>query len=155
MIRGLKYGGQIVQGRVLGELFAQRLLERAQTGSPQLLLPVPLGRSRYCKRGYNQAMVLAEPIARRACLVLRTDVLVRQRETLEQAGLDRRARRHNLARAFAVVRPLDAQHVAVIDDVLTTGSTASELARVLKDAGAARVDVWCIARAARQAAGSS
>lgn len=154
MIRGLKYGGQIFQGRVLGELFAQHALERASCDRPQLLLPVPLGRDRFRKRGYNQAAVLAEPIARRARLMLRNDVLVRTRETLEQAGLDRQARQRNLARAFALRRPLHAEHVALFDDVLTTGSTTRELARVLKRAGAKRVDVWCIARAARASAGS-
>jgi ComF family protein len=147
MVRGLKYGGAIAHGRVLGELFVRQLQERNRSARPDLLLPVPLGPARFRKRGYNQAIVLAEQIARRSGIRLRTDALIRTRDTLEQAGLDRRARRKNLRRAFALLHPLRAKHVAIVDDVVTTGSTANEMARVLKRAGVARVEVWAIARA--------
>ena len=150
MIRRFKYAGAIPEGRVLGELVAERLRDEGREHWPDALLPVPLGPARFCKRGYNQAIVVAEHIASRLRIPLHTDVLVRSRETAEQAGLDRRARRKNLRRAFALARPLPAPHLAVIDDVVTTGSTAEEVARTLKRAGAKRVEVWAIARAARQ-----
>jgi ComF family protein len=148
MIRALKYGNAIAYGRVLGDLFA-----RCEFAAPlpEVILPVPLGRARFVARGYNQALELASRVARQLDIELRADVLVRTRETLEQAGLDRRARRKNLRNAFSVAKPLEAAHVAVFDDVVTTGSTANELARVLKRAGVARVEVWAIARAARAA----
>jgi ComF family protein len=149
MIRRLKYGGALAMGRVLGELFARRCAARRAGSYPQLLIPVPLAHRRFCERGYNQAIVLAEHINRELALPLRTDLLVRVRETLEQAGLDQRERRKNILRAFETTGSLPAAHVAIIDDVVTTGSTANEIARVLKRAGAERVEVWAMARAAR------
>lgn len=150
MVRRLKYGGAIAHARVLADLFVQQLDERCRSDRPERLLPVPLGPARFRQRGYNQAIVLAEQIARRSGIRLQTDALVRTRDTLEQAGLDRRARRKNVRRAFALLRPLQAKHVAIVDDVVTTGNTANELARVLKRAGVERVEVWAIARAARE-----
>lgn len=147
MVRRLKYGGVVAMGRVLGELFARRMT-RSQP-LPDLLLPVPLAHRRFRERGYNQAIVLAEHIYSSSRISLRTDVLVRTRETQVQAGLDQRARRRNIHDAFEVAAPLPATHVAILDDVVTTGSTVNEIARVLKRAGAERVDVWAIARAGR------
>jgi ComF family protein len=145
MVRRLKYGGAIAIGRVLGELFSQRLACEEQPW-PEVLIPVPLAQQRFRKRGFNQAIVLAEHIHRATNLTLRTDLLVRTRETLEQAGLDQRARRKNIRRAFEITgKP--PKHVAIIDDVVTTGSTVNEVARVLKRAGAERVEVWAIAKA--------
>jgi predicted amidophosphoribosyltransferase len=75
-----------------------------------------------------------------------SDVAIRRRETAEQAGLDRKARRRNVTGAFATVAPLRVRHVAILDDVVTTGSTVRELAAVLRAAGAEQVEVWAIAR---------
>ena len=149
MIRRLKYGNAIAVGRVLGELFQRRLVMEPRGALPQLLVPVPLAQRRYRERGYNQAIVLAEHIERGLEVAMRTDLLVRSRDTLEQAGLDQRARRKNIRGAFELRGALTAKHVAVVDDVVTTGSTVNEIARVLKRGGAKRVEVWAIARAAR------
>jgi ComF family protein len=149
MIRRLKYGGAIAMGRVLGELFARRRAVASIESQPQLLIPVPLAYQRFCERGYNQAIVLAQHMVSSVAIPIRPDLLVRVRDTQEQAGLDQRARRQNIKRAFEVTGPLPASHVAIVDDVVTTGSTVNEIARVLKRAGAKRVEVWAIARAAR------
>jgi predicted amidophosphoribosyltransferase len=77
---------------------------------------------------------------------VKSDVVIRQRETVEQAGLDRKARRRNVTGAFALLEPLRARHVAILDDVVTTGSTVRELAAVLREAGAEEIEVWAIAR---------
>jgi len=76
------------------------------------------------------------------------DVVERVRATEQQTGLDARQRRRNIKGAFEVVAPIHAEHVAIIDDVVTTGSTVNELARALKRHGVAKVSVWSIARAA-------
>lgn len=149
LIRRLKYANAIAVGRVLGELFQRRLVAQRSAKSSQLIIPVPLGRRRFRERGYNQAIVLAEHIQRGLALPMRTDLLVRARETAEQAGLDQRARRKNIRGAFELVDSLPATDIAVVDDVVTTGSTVNEIARVLKHAGARRVEVWAIARAGR------
>ena len=149
MVRSLKYGGALAEGRVLGELLADRLVAMNAIDKPDLLIPVPLGARRYARRGYNQASELAIVVSRRLGIPMCTHSLVRFRETLEQAALDRKARRKNLRKAFQLVRPLAAKRIAIVDDVVTTGSTANEIARVLKRGGARRVDVWAIARAGR------
>ncbi len=111
-------------------------------------MPVPLHRSRLRERGYNQALELARPLARRLGVPLRHDLLIRTKSTAAQSELDAPTRRRNVRGAFGLraEAPLPA-HVAVLDDVMTTGATLAECARVLKRAGVARVDVWALARA--------
>ncbi|WP_293858190.1 ComF family protein [Steroidobacter sp.] len=147
MIHGLKYRGELTYGRVLGELLARHLVSRGTR--PDVVIPVPLGTARYRERGFNQARELALPVCKALGLSLRSDLVVRLRETKEQATLDRSERLKNMTNAFALAAPLNARHVAIIDDVVTTGSTTNELAKVLRAAGAEWIEVWCIARADR------
>jgi len=145
LVQGLKFRNELACGRVLGQLFAGCLLARG-TPLPEAIIPVPLALRRYRQRGYNQASELALPIRRVTGVAVRSDLAIRQRETAEQAGLDRKARRRNLTGAFAAVAPLHALHVAILDDVVTTGSTVRELADVLRRAGAEQIEIWAIAR---------
>ena len=147
MVRAAKYHGALEHVRVLGELLAVQLRARPVSGWPEVMLPVPLAPRRFRERGYNQAIELARWLERRVQVPLRTDVLVRVRETREQAGLPRSERRKNLRGAFALAGRLRAEHVALVDDVITTGSTVNELAKLLKSAGVRRVEVWALARA--------
>jgi ComF family protein len=117
---------------------------------PELLVPVPLAPRRFRERGYNQAIELGRYVEKRLRIALRADLVMRVRETREQAALDKRERRKTIRGAFEVVRALPATHIAIVDDVMTTGSTVNELARVLKKAGARRVEVWAVARAGRE-----
>ncbi len=148
MVRAVKYHGALAYGRVLGELLAARLIEQ-QLPRPQLMLPVPLAPARFRQRGYNQALEIGRYLERRLCIPMRTDLLVRVRETREQAGLLRPERRKNIRRAFALSAPIAVRHVALIDDVITTGSTVNEIARLLKARGVRRVEVWAVARVSR------
>lgn len=145
LVHGLKFRNELACGSVLGQLFAHCLLARGEP-LPDAIVPVPLAPRRYRQRGYNQASELALAIRRVTGVAVMSDVAIRQRETVEQAGLDRKARRRNVSGAFAAVAPLRARHVAILDDVVTTGSTVRELAEVLRQAGAAQVAVWAIAR---------
>jgi ComF family protein len=150
LVRGVKYHRAVANGRVLSELLASRLpVLRRHVPLPDILLPVPLAPRRYRERGYNQAIELARYVVKRLRVTIRTDLVVRSRETREQAALDQRERRKNIRGAFTLIRPLPAPHVAILDDVVTTGSTVNELARVLKRAGAQRVEVWAVVRAGR------
>lgn len=149
LVQGIKYRGAVAQGRVLSELLAQRLRRTRVDPLPELLVPVPLAPRRFRERGYNQAIELGRYVEKRLHIPMRADVVIRVRETREQAALEKRERRKNIRGAFQVVRDLPATHIAIVDDVITTGSTVNELARVLKKAGARRVEVWAVARAGR------
>ena len=142
-----KFGRSLAAGRVLSELWLDALHESLPP-LPDALIPVPLHRDRLRERGYNQALELARPLARELGIALRNDVLRRARATSAQSDLDADARRRNLRGAFAVADGIALPaHVAVVDDVMTTGTTLRECARTLLRAGALRVDVWALARA--------
>ena len=112
-----------------------------------LLLPMPLHPHRLRARGFNQAVEIARPLARAAGLPLELCGVVRARNTPAQASLDRAARLANLRDAFASRRRFDGLRVAVVDDVMTTGSSLNMLARCLKANGAAAVHNLVVARA--------
>jgi ComF family protein len=140
-----KFHGDLAAGALLATLM-QWSLDPADY--PQLLIPVPLHRSRLRQRGYDQALELAKALSRECRLPLCADRLVRCRATAAQTELDAGARQGNVRGAFALRagRALPA-HVALVDDVLTTGATLAECTEVLLGAGAQRVDVWTVARA--------
>ena len=140
-----KFGADLAAGRVLSTLWRR---EPCPVELPQVLLTVPLHRSRLRQRGYNQALELARPLARSLDVPLRHDVLQRVRQTEAQTELDALGRRRNVRGAFALHAGVELPaHAAILDDVMTTGATVAECARVLKRAGVRRVDVWALARA--------
>ncbi len=140
----LKFRGRLAAAKLLAQLLeeAVRAADR-----PEALIPVPLHRGRLRERGFNQALELARPLAHRMHLPLLRDVVVRRRATAPQTVVEAAARRRNLRGAFAVNRPLAVRHVALIDDVMTTGSTLTELSTVLKRAGVQRIQLWVAGRA--------
>ena len=144
-----KYQHHLEIGVVLGELLADQVLQQ-DIELPELLLPTPLHPRRLRSRGFNQALELSRVVAARLELPLAVQVLRRNRPTISQTGLSPRERRRNIRGSFAVADDQAAliagRHLAVLDDVLTTGSTAAEMSRTLLRAGAARVDIWAIAR---------
>jgi ComF family protein len=152
LIRRLKYRGELANARVLGVLLAQAARERG-AALPQLLVPVPLHIARLRERGFNQAAALARHTGRMLDIPSAARAVRRLRDTPSQTALDMRGRRCNVRGAFAVDggaalrRLLAAGHVAIVDDVVTTGSTVQELRGVLLDAGVRQVETWAIARA--------
>ena len=139
-----KFGRELAAGRTLGALWKAL----PPPVRPALILPVPLHRARLRERGYNQALELARPLGRALGIPVRHDLLQRPRATAAQTELDAAARRRNVRGAFAVRADATLPpHVVVLDDVMTTGATLAECARVLRRAGVARVDVWALARA--------
>ncbi len=148
LLQGFKFNRRLAPGRLCGELLATALAERDEP-LPQLLIPVPLHPSRLRERGYNQALELARPLARHLAIPIDHSLVRRVRATATQSLLPGDERRRNVRGAFELVRPLPARHVAIIDDVVATGSTVGELARVLRRGGAERIEVWAVARAGR------
>ena len=116
---------------------------------PEALVPVPLHFFRRFQRGFNQSQILAEEFGRLAQIECRTDLLERVRYTPRQALLPPERRARNVLGAFAVTDPAQVRgkHLAIVDDILTSGSTVNECARMLDGAGAASVQVLAVARA--------
>lgn len=149
LVHRFKYGDATHAAAHLGALMARAAADLPLDGA--LVVPVPLHRWRLVRRMYNQAALLALVFARRLDLQVVPDLLVRVRPTRTQVGLTRVERQENLKDAI-VVHPARAagvvgRTVVLVDDVMTTGSTLSECARVLLSAGAARVFVVTLARA--------
>jgi ComF family protein len=145
LLQQLKFNGRLEVAQLLGQVMAD-WLAAVSDASPDHFIPVPLHDSRLRERGFNQALELARPIAKRLGLPLDIHACRRTQATEPQTGLPRKARLKNIKGAFEVVRPVSG-HVVIIDDVMTTGSTAHELAKTLRQAGADRVEVWVCARA--------
>lgn len=142
----LKFHGDLAAGRLLAGAMAVAFADVAR---PQALLPVPLARARLRQRGYDQALELARPLARSLGLALLPDGLLRVRDTQAQSRLDAVGRRRNVRGAFAVNRLVALPpHVALVDDVMTTGATLQAAALALRRAGVLRVDAWVCARVA-------
>lgn len=147
LVQAFKYRRQLVAGRVLSHLLCE-YVSLQEYPLPDMLIPVPLHNLRMLKRGFNQAYEMASYAGRVLNIPIRSDALRRRRNTRAQSGLSRIQRRKNLKGAFYWHgRSKPGRHVALIDDVMTTGTTLTECATVLRKAGAKRVDVWVAARA--------
>jgi ComF family protein len=143
LVQALKYRHRLA----LAGFFAAALAERMPP--VDVVVPMPLHPRRLRERGFNQAVEIARPLAQAAGLPLALEEVARVRDTAAQASLDRRARQSNLRGAFACRRRFDGLRVAVIDDVMTTGTTLESLARCLKASGATAVHNLIVARTAR------
>ena len=161
LITHFKFHGALDLAPALANRLADAVLRsdavrQIDTASPQhstLLLPVPLSDARLRERGYNQAWELARRVARRLRCPADARLLLRVRDTPHQLAFPPAERAGNVRAAFAIEprrrAELRGRRVALIDDVMTTGATAAEIARVLLQAGAAQVQVWTLARTPR------
>lgn len=148
LIIQLKFRHKLSIALALGKLLSAKIqttwyVDRAL---PQLIIPIPLHPYRLRERGFNQALEIARPIAKACSLPLDSHGVTRIRHTEAQSGLPAAQRKRNIANAFAVHRDYSGLSVAVVDDVITTGSTLAEFCRAIKQNGAKRIDVWCCAR---------
>ncbi len=140
-IHAFKFHQDLTIGRLLAKLCAPG----AHADLPEWLVPVPLHRKRLRMRGFNQALELARYWGRQHGIRVSKNALIRCRETAVQSQLDAQARLQNVQGAFSARAGLPA-HVALVDDVYTTGATCAAAAEALQQAGVERVDVWCLAR---------
>jgi len=150
LIGRFKYGGALHFGALLGRLLGEHCRHRRPDG----IVPVPLHRARLAERGFNQARELARPLA---CLIgvpILDDACRRTTATPPQAGLAAQQRYSNLQGAFSASSRVRGMRIALIDDVMTTGSTFEALTLELLRAGAAAVEVWAVARGGTAQAGA-
>ncbi|MCR9106997.1 MAG: ComF family protein [Gammaproteobacteria bacterium] len=145
LIHRWKFNGE----RHLSRLFAGLWTEATWlTDRADVVVPVPLHWRRHWQRGYNQAELLARGVCHHQPQLGPVDcqLLKRSRRTGTQSSMNAEQRKANLKTAFTALRPCDNLHIALVDDVMTTGATAASAATALLDAGARRVDLWCLAR---------
>lgn len=147
-IHRFKFGGRVALARPLGDLLADEGGLDLPVEGIDGIVPVPLHPRRQAERGFNQAELLARRLARRWRRPLLPRLLVRARPTRPQTELDEAERRRNVREAFRVLDPeaVAGRHLLLVDDVLTTGSTAAEASRALLAAGARMVGVLVVAR---------
>lgn len=144
IIPGIKYHRRPA---LLGGLAAtlSGLIQERMNTAPDLLLPVPMHPLQEAGRGFNQSALLAAELGKRLDIPVSHSQVKKVRRTGHQAELDRQSRATNLRGSFAVTGSLPAR-VAIVDDIMTTGATANELAKTLKKAGAREVNIWILAR---------
>jgi ComF family protein len=150
MAAALKYRRKQPYGRVLAELLAIRVREAYVEGRlrrPDVLVPIPLHPRRYFSRRFNQAELIAVWLSRELGIRVVPTALKRTKNTAPQTGKRRRARQQNLPNSFAGSRSIQGQHIAMVDDVMTTGATLYSAARTLRACGAVAVQGWVVARA--------
>lgn len=143
LIQACKYAGNLAAAQALGELLAEAI---SKEPAPDAIVPMPLHPARLRERGFNQALEIARPLAATTGVPLVTGACARIKDTPPQVSLPRRERERNMRGAFFTLRRLDGMRIALVDDVMTTGNSLSETARVLRKAGAAQVHAWTVAR---------
>lgn len=147
-VHALKFRGKTALVGPLGDLMAEAGRAMVPVEALDCLVPVPLHPSREAERGFNQSELLARRVGRRWGVPVEPALLRRRRVTRPQTDLTAEERQANVRDAFRVRRPgvVEGRHLLLVDDVFTTGATASECARILLRAGAARVGVLTVAR---------
>lgn len=141
LLHEFKYNAGLYLARYLSSL----MLEVTISSESECLLPIPLHRKRLRLRTFNQASVLARLLGKQTNQPVNLNWCKKTIQSMPQAQLSAKERRHSVSKAYQV-QSLPYQHVTLVDDIITTGSTAASLARQLKASGVKRVDVWCCAR---------
>lgn len=143
LIQALKFHERLILVNYLADALSQRIAPRADC-----IVALPLHPARLRERGFNQSLLLARRIARRLDIPLLSGACERVRNTPPQSSLPWKERDKNMRQAFVCKPGADVcgKHVAIVDDVMTTGASIGELARALKVAGASEVSAWVVAR---------
>ena len=141
LLLALKYGEKLHLSGLLADKLALRI-----DHLPDCIIPMPLHKERLRQRGFNQSMQLAQRLSQQLHVPLLAHACVRIRNTPSQSGLPWKERNKNMRKAFDCSTVVTGKHIAVVDDVMTTGATLNELAHTLLRAGASEVSAWVVAR---------
>ena len=148
LIGQMKFQQQLSSAAVLADLFKIHIENCSlDNGLPDLILPMPLHKKRLAKRGFNQTLEIIRPLAKSLKIPLALDLASRNKETKTQTHLTKQQRRKNVSGCFTLLNKTSAVHIVIVDDVVTTGATTNELAKLLKKSGVEKVSVWSLARA--------
>ena len=143
LVLRFKFAGDLAAGRWLAECLAAAVREAP---TPDLVVVPPIAAARLRERGFNQALEIAKVVCAARGVTLDRDAVTRVRDAPAQSTLDARERRANLRGAFECRSALAGRHVAIVDDVMTTGATLDSMAHALRASGAGRIDAWVVAR---------
>jgi len=153
LIKKFKYTKQLIFGELLADLLLESIqsnISPTQLSTIDYLLPVPLHKKKLYQRGFNQAQLLAEKLAKQLHIPILTKTVSRAKETVAQENLSLTERKKNLSKAFDISvnkkQNIQGRRIIIIDDVVTTGATVNSLAKALLQAGAKQIDIWCLCR---------
>ena len=148
LIGQMKFQQQLSCAAILGSLLRAEIIKGNTSHTlPDALLPVPLHSNRLAKRGFNQSLEISRSIAKEKQLPLLLNTVSRVKNTAAQTHLNKQERLKNVKGCFNLTKAPSMEHIVIVDDVITTGATTNELARLLKSSGVKKVGVWSIARA--------
>ncbi len=146
LITDLKFNGKLKYAQLLGELLTQAIIKSGNP-LPSLILPVPLHPKRLKERGFNQAIEIAKVIGKNLKIPIDTESVIRIKNTKAQSNLKSVDRQINLENAFKLNKKITATHVAILDDVLTTGATIRSLSNAITSPEIKKITIWCCAKA--------
>lgn len=149
LIMNLKFGRSLVNAELLGQLLAEKIRQDWYLAKPlpEAIIPIPLHPQRLKERGFNQALEIARPLAKILTIPLAFQYCERIKPTLAQATLTAKKREQNIKGAFRVRKNLPYNHIAVLDDVITTGHTMKEFTSMLTMSGIKKIEIWSCAHA--------
>lgn len=147
LIKAFKFQDQAALAVPFAQLIAHKRMAVTDCRLPEIVIPMPLHKKRQQQRGYNQSQLLADQIARQCGLKVDSTLCLRIKNTEPQSTLPRAKRRENIRNAFVLTGKPIFNHIAIVDDVITTGATVNELASLFKKAGCQTIEIWAIARA--------
>ena len=145
LIKQLKYKNKLIFSEILSKILLDKI-QQEKSLLPECIIPVPLYPLRLVKRGFNQSALIAKAVSKELNIPVDFKSCQRIKNTLQQTGFNKNQRKKNIKNAFSVSNKFSAKHIAILDDVVTTGATVNELAKVLQHAGAERIEVWACAR---------
>jgi ComF family protein len=149
LVSQLKFQRNLTYAKIFSHLLLTTLQKHyvsSLSELPEIIIPIPLHKKRIRERGFNQALEIARPIAKKLTLPLSINTVQRSRYTQAQSLLTATERRKNLQHSFTLTKSISAKHIVLLDDVVTTGTTVYELAALLKKSGVEKVGVWTVAR---------
>lgn len=141
MITGLKFSAKLHYAPLFGKLLAEKI-----SNKPEIIIPIPLHKKRLKERGFNQSLEIAKQIGKQLHIPIDAKSCQRIIHTQPQAQVPAKDRKKNVKNAFEIIQKISANHIAVIDDVVTTGHTIYAFCQMLRKHGVQHIDVWCIAR---------
>ncbi len=147
LIRKFKYHDHPELAQRLAKLLYQEIINQ-DIELPDLLIPVPLHISKLRQRGFNQSLLLTKELSKLLYIPYKSDIIYKSKATTAQADLSLALRRKNLKNCFKQVKKTDAKHIVIIDDVVTTSATATEITKVLKKTGVEYIQIWGLAQRA-------